>query len=44
MREFKSLQGVFNAEKDELLKVEKIGKKIAEEIYRISRLKYNEES
>ncbi|MHA1194088.1 MAG: helix-hairpin-helix domain-containing protein, partial [Promethearchaeota archaeon] len=37
LMEFKSLQEIFNAEIDELLKTEKIGKKIAEEIFRISR-------
>jgi len=41
--EFKSLQEIFNAEIDELLKTEKIGKKIAEEIFRISRYEYDKE-
>ncbi len=43
LMEFKSLHKIFNAEIDELLKTEKIGKKIAEEIFRISRYEYDKE-
>ncbi|MHA1106604.1 MAG: ERCC4 domain-containing protein [Promethearchaeota archaeon] len=43
LMEFKSLQEIFNAEINELLKTEKIGKKIAEEIFRISRYEYDKE-
>ncbi|MHA1671011.1 MAG: DEAD/DEAH box helicase [Promethearchaeota archaeon] len=43
LMEFKSLQEIFNAEIDELLKTEKIGRKIADEIYRISRYEYDKE-
>jgi len=43
LMEFKSLQGIFNAEIDDLIKAEKIGKKIAEEIFRVSRYEYDKE-
>jgi ERCC4-type nuclease len=43
LMEFKSLQGIFNAEIDDLVKAEKIGKKIAEEIFRVSRYEYDKE-
>lgn len=43
LMEFKSLQEIFNAEIDDLLKTKKIGKNIAEEIFRISRYEYEKE-
>ena len=43
LMEFKSLQEIFNAEIDSLEKTEKIGKKIAEEIFRLSRYEYDKE-
>ena len=44
LRELKSLQEIFNAEIGDLLKVENIGKKIAQEIYKLSRFKYRSDS
>ena len=44
LREFKTLQDVFNADLIDLVKVENIGKKIAREIYKLSRYKYKEDS
>lgn len=44
LSELKSLQELFNAEIGDLLKVENIGKKIAQEIYKISRYKYKDDS
>lgn len=44
LRELKSLQDIFNAEIGDLLKVESIGKKIAQEIYKLSRFKYRSDS
>jgi len=43
LMEFKSLQKIFSAEIDELMKTDKIGKKIADEIFRISRYEYDKE-
>ncbi len=40
LRDLTSLQSIFNADIGDLLKIENIGKKIAQEIYRISRYKY----
>ncbi|MFX0076834.1 MAG: DEAD/DEAH box helicase [Candidatus Hermodarchaeota archaeon] len=44
LSELKSLQEIFNADIGDLMKVENIGKKIAQEIYKLSRFKYQEES
>ena len=44
LSDLKSLQELFNAEIGDLLKVENIGKKIAQEIYKISRYKYKDDS
>ncbi|NVM19373.1 MAG: DEAD/DEAH box helicase family protein [Candidatus Lokiarchaeota archaeon] len=38
--ELKSLQEIFNADIGDLMKVENVGKKIAQEIYKLSRFKY----
>jgi Fanconi anemia group M protein len=43
LMKFKSLQKIFSAEIDELMKIDKIGKKIADEIFRISRYEYDKE-
>jgi len=43
LKELKSLQNIFNAEYGELMRIESIGKKIAEEILKISRYKYTNE-
>ncbi|MFW9829837.1 MAG: DEAD/DEAH box helicase [Candidatus Thorarchaeota archaeon] len=43
LKDLKSLQNIFNAEYGELMRVESIGKKIAEEILKISRYKYANE-
>ncbi len=40
LNEFKTLQKIFLADIPDLIKIEKIGKKIAQEIYKISRYKY----
>ncbi|MFX0028643.1 MAG: DEAD/DEAH box helicase [Candidatus Hermodarchaeota archaeon] len=40
LREFKTLQNIFLADIPDLTKIENIGKKIAQEIYKISRYKY----
>ena len=42
LEELKTLQNIFNADIGDLLKAENIGKKIANEIYKISRYKYKE--
>ena len=44
LRELKSLQEIFNADIGDLMKVENIGKKIAQEIYKLSRYKYQNDS
>jgi len=44
LNEFESLQTIFNADIGELMKVNKIGKKIAQEIYKLSRYKYKNEN
>ncbi|TFG26332.1 MAG: DEAD/DEAH box helicase [Promethearchaeota archaeon] len=44
LREFKTLQSIFNSDIPDLTKVDNIGKKIAQEIYKISRFKYKEQS
>ncbi|MHA1914975.1 MAG: DEAD/DEAH box helicase [Promethearchaeota archaeon] len=43
LKEFKTLQNLFLADIPDLTKVENIGKKIAQEIYKISRYKYKKE-
>jgi len=40
LKELKSLQAIVNSDIGDLIKVENIGKKIAQEIYKISRYKY----
>ncbi|MFW9821502.1 MAG: ERCC4 domain-containing protein, partial [Candidatus Thorarchaeota archaeon] len=40
LREMKTLQNIFSADIPDLTKVENIGKKIAQEIYKISRFRY----
>ncbi len=40
--ELKTLQQIFNADIGELMKVENVGKKIAQEIYKLSRFKYKD--
>ncbi len=42
LNEMKTIQKIFNADIGELMKVENIGKKIAQEIYKISRFKYKD--
>ncbi len=42
--ELKTIQNIFNSDIPDLTKVENIGKKIAQEIYKISRFKYQEDS
>jgi ERCC4-related helicase len=44
LRELKSLQEIFNADIGDLMNVENIGKKIAQEIYKLSRFKYQNNS
>jgi ERCC4-type nuclease len=44
LKELESLQSIFNADIGDLLKIENIGKKIAQEIYRISRYKYKNDN
>jgi len=44
LKEFKTLQDIFDADIGDLIKVENIGKKIAQEIYKISRYKYKLDS
>jgi len=44
LRELKSLQKIFNADIGDLMSVENIGKKIAQEIYKLSRFKYQNDS
>ncbi|MFX1343975.1 MAG: DEAD/DEAH box helicase [Promethearchaeota archaeon] len=40
LKEFQTLQNIFSADIPDLTKIENIGKKIAQEIYKISRYKY----
>jgi len=42
--EFKTLQNLFNSDIPDMTKIDKIGKKIAQEIYKISRYKYKNNS
>jgi len=44
LKELKSLQEIFNADIGDLMKVENVGKKIAQEIYKLSRFKYQDNS
>ena len=44
LKEFKTLQNIFNSDIPDLTKVENIGKKIAQEIYKLSRYRYKENS
>ncbi len=44
LRELKSLQKIFNADIGDLMSVENIGKKIAQEIYKLSRFKYQDKT
>ena len=44
LKEFKTLQNIFNSDIPDLTKVENIGKKIAQDIYKISRFRYREDS
>ena len=44
LNELESLQEIFNADIGDLMKVENIGKKIAQEIYKLSRFKYQNNS
>ena len=44
LSELKSLQEIFNADIGDLMNVENIGKKIAQEIYKLSRFKYHNDS
>ena len=44
LSELKTLQEIFNADIGDLMKVEKVGKKIAQEIYKLSRFKYQSDS
>ncbi|MBD3214102.1 MAG: DEAD/DEAH box helicase [Candidatus Lokiarchaeota archaeon] len=41
LEKMETLQAIFNADIGDLMQVENIGKKIAQEIYKISRFKYN---
>jgi Fanconi anemia group M protein len=41
LKELNTLQNIFLADIPDLTKVENVGKKIAQEIYKISRFKYN---
>ena len=42
LSEFNTLQKITNADIGDLMKIENIGKKLAQEIYKISRYKYNQ--
>jgi len=44
LNELQSLQEIFNADIGDLMKVENVGKKIAQEIYKLSRFKYQSDS
>ena len=44
LKDLKTLQEIFNSDIGDLIKVDGIGKKIAQEIYKISRYKYNQDS
>lgn len=44
LSELKTLQEIFNADIGDLMKVENVGKKIAQEIYKLSRFKYQNDS
>ncbi|MFX1502808.1 MAG: DEAD/DEAH box helicase [Promethearchaeota archaeon] len=44
LKELKTLQNIFQSDIPDLTKIENIGKKIAQEIYRISRFKYKNDS
>ncbi|MHA2268741.1 MAG: DEAD/DEAH box helicase [Promethearchaeota archaeon] len=44
LKELKTLQNIFLADIPDLTKVENVGKKIAQEIYKISRFKYNKDN
>jgi len=44
LEELKSLQNIFNADIPDLTKIDNIGKKIAQQIYKISRYKYDSKS
>jgi len=44
LKELQSLQEIFNADIGDLMKVENVGKKIAQEIYKLSRFKYQSNS
>ena len=44
LSEFKTLQNLFNSDIPDMTKIENIGKKIAQEIYKLSRYKYRENS
>jgi len=44
LKELQSLQEIFNADIGDLMKVENVGKKIAQEIYKLSRFKYKNNS
>ena len=44
LMELKSLQKIFNADIGDLMKVKNVGKKIAQEIYKLSRFKYQNNS
>ena len=44
LKEFKTLQNIFNSDIPDLTKVENIGKKIAQDIYKLSRFRYREDS
>jgi ERCC4-related helicase len=44
LKEFKTLQNIFNSDIPDLTRVDNIGKKIAQEIYKISRYKYRDNS
>ncbi len=40
LKEIRTIQNIFNADIGDLMKIENIGKKLAQEIYKISRFKY----
>jgi ERCC4-related helicase/ERCC4-type nuclease len=44
LKEFKTLQNIFNSDIPDLTKVDNIGKKIAQEIYKLSRFRYKEDT
>jgi Fanconi anemia group M protein len=44
LKELQSLQEIFNADIGDLMKVDNVGKKIAQEIYKLSRFKYQNNS